>query len=91
MDGHMRDVATAEGAAIVEAFASLKARCEEGKEPLKDVAALLQTEKNTPSALMSGVRELTYMGSWTDARYMATRWRFCRMATSGPRLFSLLS
>jgi hypothetical protein len=45
MDGHMRDVATAEGTAIAEAFASLKAQCEEGKEPL-NVTTLLQTEKD---------------------------------------------
>lgn len=58
MDGHMRDTNTPEGKAIAQAFASLKVQCEDGKLPVKDVASLLRTEKMTPRALMSGVRDL---------------------------------
>lgn len=80
MEGHMRNGATAEGKAIAEAFAALKAQCEEGKEPLKDVAALLQTEKTTPSALMSGVQEIIYKRVLDDCKIYGDRGNNMRVA-----------
>ena len=57
MEAHMRDESTQEGAAIAAAFTALHVQHGDKKMPVKDVATLLQTEKTSPSALLSGVKE----------------------------------
>ena len=58
MEKHMLDKTTAEGRAIDEALEALKEQTGGGPDsPIKDVATLLQTEKTTPSALLSGAKQ----------------------------------
>jgi hypothetical protein len=58
MEKHMLDKTTAEGKAIDEALKALKEQTGGGPvSPIKDVATLLQTEKTTPSALLSEAKK----------------------------------
>jgi hypothetical protein len=58
MEKHMLDKTTTEGRAIDEALKALKEQTGGSPDsPIKDVATLLQTEKTTPSALLSGARK----------------------------------
>lgn len=57
MNGHVRDINTTEGMATAQAFATMKAQCEDANLPVKCVASLLRTDKMTPRELVFDVRD----------------------------------
>ena len=72
MEKHMLDKTTVEGRAIYESPKALKEQTGGSPDsPIKDVATLLQTEKTTPSALLSGAKTALLdrvLESCSDAR-----------------------